>query len=79
MFLTEDEIRELTGYSYCSRQIEWLRNNNWKFEITAQKRPKVARSYFEFRLGAAFSSRVGEPHVEVRRPNFNAISRLVRG
>lgn len=55
MFLTEDELRELTGYVYHSRQIEWLRRHNWKFEVTAQQRPKVARSYFESRLGAPSS------------------------
>ena len=53
MFLTEEELRELTGYIYHCRQIEWLRRHNWKFEVTAQRRPKVARSYFNIadRLG----------------------------
>jgi len=78
MFLTEDDVRELTGYSYCSRQIEWLRNHNWKFEVTAQNRPKVARSYFESRLGASVRTHLPDVVESAARPNFKAISQLVR-
>lgn len=74
MFLTDAELRELTGYAYCSKQIEWLRRNNWKFEVTAQHRPKVARIYFEARLGAPSSRQGVEPVSSTVRPNFHAIS-----
>ena len=39
MFLTKEELHELTGYVYHCRQIDWLRRHNWKFEVTAQQRP----------------------------------------
>lgn len=73
MFLTESELRELTGYVYHCRQIEWLSRHNWKFEVTAQKRPKVARSYFDSRLGALGKTVVESGSTAVR-PNFQAIN-----
>jgi hypothetical protein len=74
MFLTAEELRELTGYTYNSRQIHWLRSHNWKFEVTAQQRPKVARSYFDSRLGASSHKQTVELASQVVRPNFNAIN-----
>jgi hypothetical protein len=73
MFLTESELRELTGYVYHCRQIEWLRRHNWKFEVTAQQRPKVARSYFDSRMGA-LGKTTAEPGSPAVRPNFQAIN-----
>jgi hypothetical protein len=78
MFLTAEELRELTGYTYHSRQIDWLRRHNWKFEVTAQHRPKVARSYFDSRLGASSPRQVVEPVPPVVRPNFRAINQAQR-
>uniref|UniRef100_UPI00403FA267 DUF4224 domain-containing protein n=1 Tax=Herbaspirillum sp. DW155 TaxID=3095609 RepID=UPI00403FA267 len=78
IFLTNDELRELTGYAYCSHQILWLRNHNWKFEVSGQRRPKVARAYFELRmLGKDVQSRslVVE---DLKRPNFSAIGKMLR-
>lgn len=74
MFLTGEELRELTGYTYHCRQIEWLRRHNWKFEVTAQRRPKVARSYFDLRLGGSSPRQAVEPVSPVVRPNFQAIN-----
>ena len=76
MFLTIEELSELTGYVYCSRQIEWLRRNKWKFEITAQKRPKVARSYFELRLGNTVAGHSSDLTIKVQ-PNFGALLKNV--
>ncbi|MFZ6864698.1 DUF4224 domain-containing protein [Undibacterium sp. Ji67W] len=78
MFLTEDELRELTGYAYRSRQIIWLKKNNWKFEVTAQLRPKVARSYFELRLGGTTNTTITNLNEQTPRPNFGALSQMVR-
>lgn len=78
MFLTADELRELTGYTFHCRQIDWLRSHNWKFEVTAQRRPKVARSYFENRLGAPRRSQ-DEPQLQASaRPDFNALRQRAR-
>ena len=73
MFLTETELSELTGYVYRSRQIDWLRRHNWKFEVNAQQKPKVARSYFDARLGVATGRQEIEHTSSDDRPNFKAI------
>lgn len=74
MFLTAEELRELTGYTYYCRQIDWLRNHNWKFELTAQLRPKVARSYFESRLGGGSAKQDVKAEALPVRPNFQALT-----
>jgi hypothetical protein len=55
MFLTGEELKELTGFARAAKQLEWLRTNGWKFAEDAQRRPKVARTYFELRLGGVAS------------------------
>ncbi|MEN9417084.1 MAG: hypothetical protein RI988_704, partial [Pseudomonadota bacterium] len=35
MFLSPDELVALTGRPQKSRQIEWLRNNGWRFAVNA--------------------------------------------
>ncbi len=51
MFLTADEMHELTGYQRCADQRKWLTSRGWVFEISAIGRPMVARSYAENRMG----------------------------
>ncbi len=77
MFLTDAELRELTGYAYPCRQIDWLRRYNWKFEVTAQSRPKVARAYFDARMGAPVKA-APDQSSSMMRPNFGAIQQLGR-
>ena len=78
MFLTAEELRELTGYAFHSLQIGWLRRNGWKFEVTGQNRPKVARTYFDSRLGGAspLSKLENQPVVLTVKPNFQALNQL---
>jgi hypothetical protein len=78
MFLTDQELKELTGYAFRSRQILWLRKNNWKFEVTAQLRAKVAKSDFEMRLGSGLLNHDIKLSENVLRPNFSALSAMVR-
>ncbi|MBX9900913.1 MAG: DUF4224 domain-containing protein [Burkholderiaceae bacterium] len=74
MFLTVEELVELTGYKYNCRQIDWLRSHGWKFEVTSKQRPKVARSYFESRLGGASARQEEKPVQHLVKPNFQAIN-----
>jgi hypothetical protein len=69
MFLTADELRELTGYRRPSKQIEWLRERHWRFELNAAGHPRVARAYLERRMVA----REGAGAVESASPDFGAI------
>jgi len=72
MFLSKKELEELTGFVRSAKQIEWLKANGWRFAEDSQRRPKVARSYFEARIGGAQS--MPEPHApETARPRFEAL------
>jgi len=51
MFLTSDEIQELTGFKANHKQCEWLSSHGYPFDTTRSGRPKVLRSYIEQRLG----------------------------
>jgi hypothetical protein len=42
LFLTVDELRELTGLTRASAQIRWLRENRWAFAVRADGRPVVS-------------------------------------
>lgn len=66
MFLTPDDIADLTGRKQPKRQIAWLAQNAWKFAVGADGLPKVARSYAEERMG-------GKPE-QKRRPRFDRLS-----
>jgi hypothetical protein len=50
MFLTFDELVELTDRKQVARQIEWLATNGFKFELSAAGRPKVLVAEVEARL-----------------------------
>lgn len=52
MFLTADEIEDLTGLKRPKAQAHWLRVNGWPVETDAAGRPKVLRSVVEARMGA---------------------------
>lgn len=43
MFLTADELRELTGYKTAARQIDWLRRKGITFIVNALGRPVVPK------------------------------------
>lgn len=80
MFLSKIELEELTGFVRSAKQIEWLRANGWRFAEDSQRRPKVARSYFEARLGAMQSAPEASQAAGIR-PRFEALrgTRITRG
>lgn len=68
-FLTGAELADLTDFKQAGRQLRWLRDHGWAHEVGATGRPKVARSYFNMRMGGTFmptgsaTERVGpDPH-----------------
>lgn len=73
MFLSEQELRELTGFVRAAKQMEWLRLNGWKYAEDSQRRPKVARSYFEIRLGGSMSADRASEVVGILAPHFEAL------
>lgn len=51
LFLTKNEVIELTGYQAAMRQVAWLKLKGWRFEINANRCPIIARKYAEKMLG----------------------------
>ncbi|MCY1308453.1 hypothetical protein D9M68_138980 [compost metagenome] len=52
MFLTSDEVRDLTGRTRASAQIRWLDEHRFGYVIGADGRPKVLREVVLSRLGS---------------------------
>ncbi len=44
LFLTRDEVHQLTGYKISKKQIEWLTRNGVRHWVPATGRPVVPRS-----------------------------------
>lgn len=68
LFLTPAELEALTGFKTPARQVEWLRNKGWRFEINGNRKPVIARKYAEKMLGC------GTPEETGYRPNFQALT-----
>lgn len=69
IFLSPDEVKDLTGYTRHADQRRWLRDRGWTFEENANGRPIVLRTYAETRLGGT-TVKPAE-----KRPNFAAIQK----
>ena len=67
MFLTDDELADLTGRKRSKLQIEWLVDHGYKFELNAAGRPKVLRAFVERKLGGPPANSKGrEPNLVPR-------------
>lgn len=42
MYMTREQIAELTGSSRRLTQVDWFANNHWVFAIGADGRPRVS-------------------------------------
>lgn len=67
LFLTSDELRDLTDLKIANAQIKWLDKNNYPYEISASGKPKVLRSFLFDRFRNITS------HSPTTEPNFDAI------
>jgi hypothetical protein len=61
MFLTREEVRDLTGYKRKSDQARFLRDNRYPFELDKDGNPKVPRMAVETR----FQVRTGGPKLRL--------------
>ncbi len=41
MFLTNEELQEMTGYKNHSIQVTWLTDNGYRFDVRCDGRPNV--------------------------------------
>lgn len=67
MFLTGDELYDLTGYKLASSQCRWLESRGYPFETNASGKPRVLRAYIQQRL---CPNPAGSP---IAAPDFDAI------
>ncbi len=70
MFLSANELQELTGYIRQSAQIRWLTHNGWHYAVDASGRPRVALAEFNRQLVGTDGGRRKRAE-----PNFAAIGR----
>lgn len=61
MFLSAEEIARLTGTSRRSRQIDWLRDQGYSFDVNLRGEPVIARAQVERRQCGAGGASVTEP------------------
>lgn len=65
MFLTQDQIIDLTGRQKPVLQRRWLIEHGYKFEVRADGRPVVLASVIETKLGGRVVPRI--------RPDFSVL------
>ena len=77
IFMTPDELVELTGFKAPHCQVRWLDRNRWRYAIDRHSRPKVTRDYFSERVGARPVNRANQlnPALILEQPNFAALDR----
>lgn len=64
MFLSPAEMRDLTEARSHRKQIHWLIEHGYRFEVSTLGRPKVLVSAVEARLGHAGIVKRKEPNFE---------------
>ncbi len=67
MFLTPEQLVELTGRRRPSAQVRWLRENHWAYAVNADGHPRVAAAEAARQLETGGSRRSPAPPVE---PDF---------
>jgi len=68
LFLSSQELTDLTDYKIPKAQIRWLDKNNYPYEIAASGKPKVLREYVMRKLMTISLS-----STPTNEPNFDAI------
>jgi Domain of unknown function (DUF4224) len=70
--LTPIELKELVGSTHKKKQIEWLGQRGWRFDLDINGRPIVIRSFLEARLGVTNTNTRTEK--TDARPRFELIA-----
>jgi hypothetical protein len=73
LFLSPTEVEALTGFKSHARQCRWLHVEGWRFVISGNGKPVVARKYAEKMLGCAGDDQFNPAPT----PNFGALLRAV--
>lgn len=77
LFLTTEELEELTGFKSAHGQARWLDQHRWRYALTCSKKPRVARDYFNERVGARSMAPISAANQlgAAEQPNFAALDR----
>lgn len=79
LFLTPEELRDLTGFRAAHCQVRWLERNRWRFAMTRRNEPRVARDHFNERMGCGARSTSHADTINqaaaAAMPNFAALDR----
>lgn len=73
MFMTQQELKELTGLSYPKKQARYLSERGYKFEQRADGRIIMLKCHVEDRLGAKQEKK------QFLEPDFDALTKLMSG
>ena len=63
MFLTAEEVADLTGYRKPSAQLKWLEAERYGYAIGGDGHPKVLREVVISRLGGIQSKKGPQPRL----------------
>lgn len=66
LFVSEDDLILLTGYKLPKKQVEWLQNNGYIFEVNKEGKPNVLQQHLIAKM-----SEKPKP----KSPNFGALKR----
>ena len=69
IYLTIEELKEITGRVKASAQIRWLRSQGFTVLPRADGRPLVSRNHFEAMMGGQHY----QSKAEVHEPDFSAL------
>jgi len=61
LILTQDQIKEVTGYVQQTSQAKWLRDNRFKFLIGGDGLIKLSRNQFDLVMGATIGKGKNKP------------------
>lgn len=65
IFLTKEELRQLTGYARPMAQLRWIRDRGYLHEIDAKGRPVLMRDHVSVRLGGTLTATTREPRLRL--------------
>lgn len=79
LFLSPLELVALTGFKARHCQVRWLERNRWRFALTCNREPRVARQHFNERMGCGGSATNHADAINrsaaTAQPNFAALDR----
>lgn len=68
MFLTKDEIIVMTGSRHRPKQIQWLNQRGYKYDVSLIGNPIVLKAHIDVRLGA-----VEQKNKRSQEPDFSRL------